>query len=1043
VKEKLLQLWKSLPPKRRRIVKWGAWILVFYTVAGFFLLPLVVRTVAVKRLSRELNREVTIQSLRMNPYALSCSINGLLIKDHDGQPFVSWDKVYVNFQVASFFGHAWVFKEFSTTNTYVRVQLNKDSTFNFSDLLDKFSKGGAPSKPASRPMALRIDKLRIGGARASLKDLSPREAFERRIGPLEITLNGFRTDPSNKNPYSFTGSTESGEVFSWSGYFFLNPIRAAGELSVANVALNKYAPLYQDLVRFQILDGIASFRGGYEFVKTPTTNTILVTNVSAALRALKISQPGALDGLVEMAGFTVSGLNGDLIRRNVEIGSLTVTGAVVNLRRSKDASINLVEMAKPAATATNTPGGILVLLRAITNAFSIVLSSTNSGTATLHNLSVENCSATLEDQINSRPARLVLDQINLSASNLSNLPRTNSSARASLRWNTNGSVKTEITAAAIPLSADIKLVMDQIELRPLDPYLEPYLNLFIIGSKLSLDGEVKLRTEGSALPVVTFAGSSSLDDFATVDGVMGEDLIKWASVRFSGIEANLQPPAVSVAKVHLQDAFARLTVETNRTLNLLAAIQPMTTNSAAPIVPAKTEKTGSKTGKKGLSQIKEVMSQTNAFGITNLLKLNVGAVVISNADLELSDRSMTPRAQLSVRAINGEIRDISSDELRNARIHLQARVNNASPVEITGKFSPLHQQASSEIKIVCKDIDLNPTDPYIEKFLGYRFRKGKLSTELSYQVSARNLKGRNVVRLDQFTLGEKVPSQDATRLPVKLGLALLKDRNGKIELDVPVEGNLDDPKFRLGGVIWGAVLNVFTKIVTSPFAALGSLFGGSGEEVSYQEFTPGDSELQPAAREKLDALAKALYERPGLEVEIEGNAHPKSDSDALRRLKLEQQLRLQKWTSLRKSEQASTSPQQIVLSPEDRARFLAELMLKLPAPEAPGNEGSKAPREKARGRLLSVAPEKGAEALLRPQPTAEERQALISNNERSLLDSITIEGSELEALASARAGQVQKYLNESRQIDAGRLFLTEAGKASTATNGHRVYLHLR
>src|SRR6185436_12488240 len=146
--------------------------------------------------------------------------------------------------------------------------------------------------------------------------------------------------------------------------------------------------------------------------------------------------------------------------------------------------------------------------RAITNAFAIVLSSTNSGTATLHNLSVENCSTTLEDQINSRPVRLVLDQINLSASNLSNLPRTNSSATASLRWNTNGTVKTEITASAIPLSADIKLVMEQIELRPLDPYLEPYLNLFIIGSKLGLDGEVKLRTDGSALPVVTFAGSS-------------------------------------------------------------------------------------------------------------------------------------------------------------------------------------------------------------------------------------------------------------------------------------------------------------------------------------------------------------------------------------------------------------------------------------------------------------------------------------------------------------------------------------------------------
>src|SRR3954463_14994792 len=348
VKERLQKFWKSLPSARRKLALWAGGALLFYTVAGFLLLPLIIRAVAVKRLGKELNREVTIKAVRINPYALSCSIQGLLIKDPDGQPFVSWDKVFVNFQVASFFGRAWVFKEVSTTNTYVRVQMNKEGTFNFSDLLEKFAKGGEPARP-SPPIALRIDKLSIGGARASVKDLSPRVPFERRIGPLEITLNGFRTDPSNRNPYSFTGSTESGEVFSWSGYFFLNPIRAAGELSLANISLNKYAPLYQDLVRFEILDGIASFRGGYEFTKSAVTNVLLVTNVSAALRSLKISQPGAVDGLAEVAGFSVAGLNGDLIRRNVEVGSLAVTGAVVNLRRAHDASINLVEMAKPAA----------------------------------------------------------------------------------------------------------------------------------------------------------------------------------------------------------------------------------------------------------------------------------------------------------------------------------------------------------------------------------------------------------------------------------------------------------------------------------------------------------------------------------------------------------------------------------------------------------------------------------------------------------------------------------------------------------------------
>jgi hypothetical protein len=672
----------------------------------------------------------------------------------------------------------------------------------------------------------------------------------------------------------------------------------------------------------------------------------------------------------------------------------------------------------------------------------MVLRSTNNGTATLHNFAIENSTVSFKDEINSRPVALNLDEINVTAKNLSNLPGTNFSCTASLRWNTNGSVKTDITATAIPLSADVKLTLDQIELRPLDPYLEPYLNLFIIGSKLGLNGIVRLRTESSALPVVTFAGSSSLDKFATVDGVMAEDLIKWGSMRFEGIEANLQPPAVSVAKVELVDAFARLTVETNRAINLLAALQPLRTNAASIPTISDTAQVTNKTSRKALAQVKDVLSQTNAFGVTNLLKLNIGTIAISNAYLELADRSLTPHAQVSLQSVNGTLSDISSDELRNAKIRLQARVNNSAGVEITGKFSPLHKQASSEFTVICKDIDLNPTDPYVEKFLGYRLRKGKLSTELTYQVTARNLKGRNVVRLDQFTLGDKVASPDATRLPVKLGLALLKDRNGKIELDVPVEGNLDDPKFRLGGVIWGAVVNVFTKIVTSPFAALGSLFGGKGEEVRYQEFEPGASELLPAAREKLDALAKALYERPGLEVEIEGHTNPETDRDALRRSKLEQQLRLRKWATLRKNDQASTSPQTIVLTAEERARFLADLFLKQQATQTAQQNASKS-TAKPKAPAKSVASEKGAEALLRAQPTEEERQQLVSESERSLLQSIVVEESELSALAMERAGRVQNFLVQEHQIDGGRLFLTEAARGSGATNGHRVYLHLR
>ena len=247
--------WNSISRRKRKLVVWALGLLLLYTIVGFLILPPIIRSIAVKQLSRQLGREVSIQKIKINPFALSTTIRGLLIQDKDGEPFVSWDEVYVNFQLSSFLGHPWVFKEISVTRPFARARMNKDGTFNFSDLVAKFSTNAAPARTESRPLALRVDRLHIGGATAAVADFTPREPFRRTIGPLDITLDNFRTDPDNRNPYAFTGTTDAGETIAWSGHFYLNPLRSQGELKLFNFTLNKYAPLYQDLVRFEIRGG--------------------------------------------------------------------------------------------------------------------------------------------------------------------------------------------------------------------------------------------------------------------------------------------------------------------------------------------------------------------------------------------------------------------------------------------------------------------------------------------------------------------------------------------------------------------------------------------------------------------------------------------------------------------------------------------------------------------------------------------------------------------------------------------------------------------
>ena len=1040
---------------------WAIGLLLFYTILGFLILPPIIRHVALQKLSEELNREVTIEKISLNPFACSTTIRGLLIKDKDGQPFVSWDEVYVHFQLTSIFGKAWRFEEISVTKPYVRAQMNADHTFNFSDLITKFSTNApAPPNPNAKPLRLEIGRLHIGGAEASVTDLTVREGFHRTLGPLDITLDNFATDPANKNPYAFTGTTDAGEQIAWSGIFSLFPLRSHGELKLADFTLNKYAALYQDLVRFEIRGGTVSLDVNYQLNLDPSNHVMAVDNTAFALHDFKLGVPGQSNNLAELDDIAVTGVSADLEHRTATVGSVALAGGRLYVDRARDASINVVEAAKPAATSTNVSGGILFLLRSVTNVVTLLLQSTNQWSGLVQGISVTNCALHLEDDVNSRPARLDLSDIMFDAKNLSNLPGSNLTAALALRWNTNGSLRTAVTAAFLPPTAEVRLDLDRIDLGTLDPYLEPKLNLFILGSQLGLHGTVNLTTPTNDLPQVTFHGDASLDDFHTVDGVFDEDLVKWDSLRFNGIAANLNPQSVVIREIDLDNFYARIVIETNQTINVLNALR-MATPSGESTNEA------------------PVAAKAAAVPNAPLPQMAIGAIVISNTAVSFSDRTMRPNVNLDIRDINGRIAGLSTEQLQHADLAISARVDGVGPASITGVLNPFSGTETNRIKISVQDVDLTPTGPYSGKFAGYDIAEGKLNLDLNYELTGRKLKSANVITLDRFNFGDKVDSPDATHLPVRLAVALLKDRQGKIVLDVPVEGSLDDPKFRIRKVVIRVIVNILEKVATSPFSLLGAMFGGGGEELAYQDFAPGSTDLTAPDRAKLDSLTKGLHERPALGLEIAGSINPETDHAGLQRAALEKEIRARQWNSLRQAGLATNSPDQLVVAPADRDRWIAQLCVErqiaLPtnspagatnattparAPAQPTAAPAAGTREPT---LFILQIYKGAEMHeRRPPPASGAIPATLAapataataagtpapgvpsaSQEARLVASYPVTGADLEALAAARALAVQTYLLQGGQVAAGQLFLKSTASGGLRQQGSRVYLQFR
>jgi hypothetical protein len=869
----------SICSHRRKLALWFVYLLVAYAALGFLILPPIIRSVAVKELSKQLGRDVSIQKIKINPFAFSTTVRGLLIKDKDGHPFISWDEVYVNFQLSSLFAKVWTFKEISTSKPFVHVQINEDGTFNFSDIIAGFSTNAAPATPKmkAKPLAVCIERLRIAGARADLEN--------RRV---------------TANP--------------------------AGENEATNV------------------------------------------------------------------------------------------------------------VAKPMESETTEAN--LSLLCSVTNAVAMLLDSTNQFSGTVNSVEATNCAVHLEDWANSRPAKLDLSDITLAAKNISNLPVTNLTAKLSLRWNKDGSIKVATVASLKPLIADVQLDLDQLDFGTLDPYLEPKLDLFILGSKVGLHGVVHLRTPENQLPEITFGGDASLDDFRTVDGVMAEDLLKWDSLRAGGIAVNLNPETVVIREIALDNAYARLMIETNKTINLLNALRM----SNAPAT----------------NKMKVAVANNSGTANPSLPQISVGSVVISNASINFTDRSLQPNVNMMIEKAGGTISGISSEQLRHADVDLHAVVDGIGPAAITGIINPFSGTLTNDIKISVRDVDLTPTGPYSAKFAGYGIAEGKLNLDLTYELVGKKLSSKNVITLDRFTFGEQVDSPDATHLPVRLAVAILKDREGRIVLDVPVQGSLDDPKFRIGKVVERAIVNILEKVATSPFSLLGAVFGGGGEELGYQDFAPGSAELTADDMKKLDALSKGLYERPGLNLEISGSVDPKGDREGLQRAMLDKQIRTQIWMKLRKSQQAANSVDQIVLPPDERARWVKKFYGEALAgdkitPELLAANTNLADYA-AQVLSLNFKEKKGATQLIQQSlprnsktaPTVYQTRLVPPPDpmEAVLLATLPVGGDDLETLAAARAKAVQNYLLQNGKVQAQRLFLTAKG-ATFRNDGSRVYLQFR
>ncbi|PMS37343.1 uncharacterized protein DUF748 [Trinickia symbiotica] len=761
---------------------------------------------------------------------------------------------------------------------------------------------------AVQPLDLSIKHFALNDGDVGLEDHAPAQPVSLGLTHLDVSLDGFSTVGETPAHYDVHTVLAQGGTLAATGALSLAAKSADLKLTTDGLPLTLVQPYLAGSTSARIDGGTlgTALTVKADWSKTPTNVQVAQSDVT--VKSLKVTGPAVATGAnaptpaLALDEGHVAIKQVDLAARKADISAIDLAGLSVNGARAKDGRIDLMALAgspqegqtsttntqaheqKPhgrergaARTSEGGQGG-----KEQTAANAPPAAGAQSGWHyTIGAVRLKDGSAQIVDEVPAHPATVRLSSIQFEAHDVSDDMHRALPIKLAATLGGKGTLDVSGDVTPSPLAASVTLHANRLDVSSAEPYFGDDLNAKLASAFLNAGGDVKLGMANDAL-TATFRGGVALVDVKLLDRTTSAPLAGWRALSLARMNARYDAHGtdVDIGRITFSQFFGSVLLDEQGKLNL----QDVLGNEHKPS-PA----TGTTASHRGSTTTvaeapKAAPSQTQP-----PFKAHVGEIVLQQGHVNYTDHFVKPNYTANLVDITGTIGAFGTEKRAPAPVDVSANLAGNGPITIRGTADPLAPKPSLDLGASAHEIELKSLTPYSLKYAGYPITKGQLNVDLHYKLENDVLTANNHIFISQLTFGDHVENSTETHLPVKLAIALLKNRRGEIDVNIPVSGSLANPQFSIGSVIWGAIRNLISKAVTAPFTLLANAFGGGGadsahaaEQLHYVAFTPGSADLSDAARGKLDTIAKLLTDKPEVKLELTGRADPAIDTPGLR-----------------------------------------------------------------------------------------------------------------------------------------------------------------